>query len=256
MSNSDRYTLETPENVEVEFELAGLGSRFCAMLIDSLLIALTALLLVVLLMVAGMAYSPILAGDGIVAGRLGRWLAAVFWIIVAALLFDGYFIFFELVMRGQTPGKRSMKVRVLRDDGTPVTINEVFVRNILRLVDFLPAAYAVGAIVMFCNPLWKRLGDIAAGTIVVKEGRLDYRARADEKYALCPQAVGPANSELTPEERRLITGFLQRRAELLPTARNALAERLARPLHEKYGGHCGDVERYLERLIEGRHYGP
>ena len=65
------------------------------------------------------------------AGRLGRWLAAVFWIIVAVPLFDGYFIFFELVMRGQTPGKRSMKVRVLRDDGTPVTINEVFVRNIL-----------------------------------------------------------------------------------------------------------------------------
>jgi uncharacterized RDD family membrane protein YckC len=252
MSSADRYTLETPESIEVEFELAGLGSRFCAMLIDCLLIALLVAVFGVLLLVLGIVSSPFVAESG--AGRWGRWLLAAFWIIVAAVIFDGYFIFFELMMRGQTPGKRSMKVRVLRDDGTPVTASEVLLRNILRVVDFLPAGYAVGAIVMFCSPLCKRLGDIAAGTIVVKEGQLDYRANADKKYALNPQGVGKVNSELTPEERRLITGFLQRRAELLPAARNALAERIAGPLHDKYGGLHGDAEMYLERLIEGRHY--
>jgi uncharacterized RDD family membrane protein YckC len=255
MSNADRYTLETPENVEVEFELAGLGSRFCAMLIDCLLIGLIVFMLFLLLIAAGMSLSPLLPDrGGAVASRLGPWLLAVFWVIVAVLIFDGYFIFFEWSLRGQTPGKKAMKVRVLRDDGTPVTANEILVRNLLRLVDFLPAGYAIGAIVMFCSPLCKRLGDIAAGTIVVKEGQLDYRASADKKYQLEPATTGAVNSELTPEERRVLCGFLQRRVELLPDARRSLAERVAKPLYEKYGGAFVDAESYLERLGEGRHY--
>ena len=118
--------------------------------------------------------------------RWGEWLFAVIWAVVAVLLFDGYFILFELLMHGQTPGKKAMKIRVMRDDGTPVTANEVLVRNILRLVDFLPFGYALGAVVMFPSPLSKRLGDLAAGTIVVKEGQLDYRAYADDKGRSLP----------------------------------------------------------------------
>jgi uncharacterized RDD family membrane protein YckC len=254
MSNADRYTLETPENIEVEFELAGLGSRFCAILIDSLLIGLVLLVLVVSVLLLGLAAVPVLGRSGPGAGRWYEWLLALAWAIVAALVFDGYFIFFELVMRGQTPGKSVMKVRVLRDDGTPIAVNEVLVRNILRLVDFLPAGYAVGAVVMFVSPLCKRLGDIAAGTIVVKEGQLDYRASADKKKQLVSAAVAVPNSELTPEERRVLAGFLQRRAELLPEARTALAQRLARPLYEKYGGQRIDAEGYIQRLVEGRHH--
>ena len=157
-------------------------------------------------------------------------------------------------MHGQTPGKKAMKIRVMRDDGTPVTANEVLVRNILRLVDFLPFGYALGAVVMFPSPLSKRLGDLAAGTIVVKEGQLDYRASADDKGRSLPVAVGAVNSELTMEERRVLTGFLRRRAELLPKARQELAERLAKPLHAKYGGQYLDAEGYLQRLVEGQHY--
>jgi len=253
MSNADRYILETPESIEVEFDLAGLGSRFCAMLIDSLIITLLVLGLLLLLLMTGAVYLPLAARDGVVASRLAPWMLAL-WVIVVALVLDGYFIFFELVMHGQTPGKRSMKVRVIRDDGTPVSFNEVLVRNLLRIVDFLPVGYAVGAIVMFCSPLSKRLGDIAAGTIVVKEGQLDYRANADKKYRLASTTIGTVNAELTPEERRVLTGFLQRRIELLPQARQALAERLARPLYEKYGGAYADAESYIERLVEGRHY--
>ncbi len=176
MSSADRYILETPENIEVEFELAGLGSRFCAMLIDSLLIGLLVIVLLVLLLVTGIAE---FRADGTLGGRhWGSWVAAtVLMIVGAVVLLSGYFIFFELAMRGQTPGKRAMKIRVLRDDGTPATAGEILLRNVLRMVDFLPAGYAVGAIVMFCSPLAKRLGDIAAGTIVVKEGQRDYRAR-------------------------------------------------------------------------------
>ena len=109
--------------------------------------------------------------------------------------------------------------------------------------------------VMFPSPLAKRLGDIAAGTIVVKEGQRDYRAASGQEVRQLPAAaIGPVNSELLPEERRVLVGFLQRRVELLPDARGQLAERLARPLHEKYGGQSNDAEGYIERLVEGRHY--
>jgi uncharacterized RDD family membrane protein YckC len=254
MSNADRYILETPENIEVEFELAGLGSRFCAMFIDTLVISLVVLVMVLLLFVPGILSAPVLTNSAPGSGRLIEWLVALVWVIVAVVVFDGYFLFFELVMRGQTPGKRAMKLRVIRDDGTPATLNEILVRNILRVVDFLPAGYAVGAVAMFFSPLCKRLGDVAAGTIVVKEGQLDYRASADKKYPLSSTAVAVPNSELSPEERRVLTGFLKRRAELLPDARAALAERLAKPLYEKYGGQYRDAESYVQRLVEGRHY--
>jgi uncharacterized RDD family membrane protein YckC len=254
MSNADCYTLETPENIEVEFELAGLGSRFCAMFIDTLLIALVAFILSMALLALGFAFaSPAFDGR---SGHWIEWLRAGLWLMAAAIVFDGYFIFFEWAMRGQTPGKRTMKVRVICDDGTPTTISEVLVRNILRLVDFLPAGYALGAAAIFVSPLCKRLGDLAAGTIVVKEGLADYRSKADRKPALSEVAVAVPNAELTPEERRVLAGFLQRRGELLSQAREALAERLARPLYEKYGGNYGDAEGYVERLVEGRHYEP
>lgn len=254
MSNVDRYTLETPENIEVEFELAGLGSRFCAMLIDTVFIAVAILLLVLLLALLGFSIGPWISESVPDANRWFGWLLAVVLAIIVALVSGGYFALFELLMRGQTPGKRSMKIRVIRDDGTPATAAEILLRNIVRVVDFLPVGYGVGILVMFLSPQWKRLGDVAAGTIVVKEGQLDYRAHADKKYEIKQDAVSAANTELKPEERRLLTGFLQRRVELLPAARLELAERLARPLFEKYGGHYGDAEGFIERLIEGRHY--
>jgi uncharacterized RDD family membrane protein YckC len=245
MSGADQYTLETPENIEVEYEPAGLGSRFCAMLIDTLLLGAILLAMWLLLLLLFPAAVP---------GGATKWLAAVVLAVAIALVSGGYFILFELLMRGQTPGKKAMKIRVIRDDGTPVTANEVLIRNILRLVDFLPVGYALGAIVMFPNPLAKRLGDLAAGTIVVKEGELDYRAHADTKAEMPAPTAVAANAELTAEERRLVSGFLHRRHELLPEARRQLAARLAVPLHEKYGGYYNMAETYLERLLAGRHH--
>jgi uncharacterized RDD family membrane protein YckC len=254
MLNTDQYTLETPENIEVEFELAGLGSRFCAMLIDTLLICFILFLLFLLALILGFSMESTRFGRVGGGHELSDWLLAIIMVVAGVLFTSGYFIFFEFIMSGQTPGKKSMKIRVIRDDGTPVTGNEILVRNILRLADFLPFGYALGAIVMFPNPLCKRLGDLAAGTIVVKEGQLNYRANADDKIQLGPVVLSTANNELTIEESRLLMGFMQRRSELLPKARWELAERLARPLLEKYGGHYVDAESYLERLVEGRHY--
>ena len=249
MSNADHYTLETPENIEVHFELAGLGTRFCAMLVDSLLLAAVSLVLLLFMALMDFSVSSLFESKG-----SRHWLAAAIAAVLIVLLSEGYFILFEWLMRGQTPGKKALKIRVIRDDGTPATIRELLVRNILRLIDFLPFSYGVGAIVMFASRLSKRLGDIAAGTIVIKEGQLDYRAHADKKYALNPSPLGEINAELTVAERRLVTGFLQRRSELLPKARAELALQMARPLHEKYGGGYSDAEMYLVRLVEGRHH--
>jgi uncharacterized RDD family membrane protein YckC len=248
MSNLDQYTLETPENIEVRFDVAGLGTRFCALLFDYIIMGLIVLALFLLALFLEIALpSPV------------RFKGADLWILailagIALTMMLGYFLFFEWLMRGQTPGKRSLKIRVIRDDGTPVTIHEVFVRNLVRLVDFLPGCYAVGVLFMFPSRLSKRLGDIAAGTIVIKEEQLDYSARADKKRVLRVEPLEHINAELTPAERRLISGFLQRRSELLPEARAALAGRLAFPLYEKYRGEFINAEDYLVRLAEGKQH--
>jgi len=247
MSNADHYTLETPENIEVHFDIAGLGTRFCAILVDYLLMSavVVALLILALVLEIGMPVQ--------MHGRADMWILAFMLGIVLALM-TGYFLFFEWLMRGQTPGKKVLKIRVIRDDGTPVTVREVFVRNVVRLVDFLPGFYAVGVLFMFPSRLSKRLGDIAAGTIVIKEEQLNYSAAADKKRVLHLEPLEHINGELTPAERRLISGFLQRRAELLPQAREALAQRLAFPLYEKYRGEYMNAEDYLVRLAEGRQH--
>ncbi len=256
MSQDGQYTLETPENVEVDFELAGIGSRFCAMAIDALLMALLLLLVALLALFANLGLFRIFQGLSVERNPTGNWLNwinALLILLLFAVLF-GYYAFFELLMRGQTPGKRAMKIRVIRDDGTPAAAMDIVVRNLVRIVDALPGAYAIGGGVMFFHPMHKRLGDIAAGTIVVKERELDYRAHPDKKYQLASRVAVASNSELEPDERRVLTGFLQRRIELLPEARTQLAERLARPLFEKYGGQFGNAESYLERLLNGRHH--
>jgi len=184
------------------------------------------------------------------------WAIAAF-IVAIFIVFNGYYILFEWMMRGQTPGKRAMQVRVIREDATPISFGDVVIRNLLRNVDFLPGGYLLGGLVSMFHPMHKRLGDLACGTIVVKEQELDYRAHADKKYELNTTHMNEqvANEALTQEERRLINGFLTRRSELLPDARRTLAERLAGPLYEKYGGDYANAEIYLERLYEGRHFG-
>jgi uncharacterized RDD family membrane protein YckC len=256
MSADGQYTLETPENVEVDFELAGIGSRFCAMVIDGLLMALMLLLVGLLALFTNLGVFRLFRGLSVEQSPTGNWLNWINGLLILllfAVLF-GYYTFFELLMRGQTPGKRAMKIRVIRDDGTPAAAMDIIVRNLVRVVDALPGAYAIGGAIMFFHLMHKRLGDIAAGTIVVKERELDYRAQPDKKYKLETRVAVASNSELEPGERRVLTGFLQRRVELLPEARLQLAQRLAQPLFEKYGGQYGDAESYIERLVDGRHH--
>ena len=157
----DELIIETPERVELHYVLANVGNRFIAAAIDHLI---QVLLIVLVLTIAG-AFSdgPLFRGSKV-------WVAAITVLLVFGVYW-GYFVAFETLWSGQTPGKRWMRLRVVREDGRPVRFFEVFVRNLLRLVvDFMPVpTYALGVISIIFSARSKRIGDFVAGTVVVKE---------------------------------------------------------------------------------------
>ena len=165
------------------FPVAGIGSRFVALLLDHLIQA-------GVVVVAGLVLAVVAAAlhARTLESLASKWLIAGV-VFAAFLLFWGYFALFEAFWHGQTPGKRVMKLRVIKDAGRQITLFESLARNLLRAADYLPGMYLAGVITMLCNRRNKRLGDLAAGTIVVHErgeaqgllhtGPSDYRAAAN-----------------------------------------------------------------------------
>ena len=155
--------VETPEQVAVGYELADLGSRFTALLLDGLIIVGILLVLWVAIPATGLALQDILGAMSSVV------IAAVVLLLTFAVVW-GYFACFEGLRDGQTPGKRKMGLRVIRDGGYPVGFREALIRNLLRLIDSQPfPTWLVGGTVMMLHPQTKRLGDLVAGTVVVRE---------------------------------------------------------------------------------------
>jgi uncharacterized RDD family membrane protein YckC len=225
------YSIETPENVNLGYEIAGLGSRFLAAVVDSLVITL--LLVVTYLATIAFLITPL--GETL-SGWLGDWIVAIYFLITFALLW-GYYIFFEIVWNGQSLGKRWFGLRVIRTDGMPISIVESVVRNLVRIVDFMPLYYGLGVAVMLLNASARRLGDLAAGTVVVKE-RQDVTLAAIGKAAAPfivrspdPLIAALGDPAAWPIERLadndfyVVKEFLRRRHGLLNRA--ALAVKLA-----------------------------
>ena len=170
---NEEYTIDTPENVTFGYEVAGIGSRFIGVLVDTLIVIIAWMLLSIasflaLVLATGVNNAINIGGSGSEQGWIGGIIAGGY-IILNFILFWGYFIVFEYIWNGQTPGKRVAKIRVLGLDGNPLTIMQNLVRNLVRIADFFPFAYAVGLVTMFFNRHARRLGDFAAGTIVVKD---------------------------------------------------------------------------------------
>lgn len=167
----EEYNIDTPENVTFGYEVAGIGSRFIGALIDSFTLVVS----LIVLSTVFFAIMSRLGGAGSIDELLAPdtdWqsgLSIALFALLQFIIFWGYFILFELVWNGQTPGKRVAKTRVVRVDGNPAGALEIVVRNLVRIVDFLPGAYAIGLIVMFLNDKARRLGDYAAGTMVIRE---------------------------------------------------------------------------------------
>lgn len=227
--------IDTPENVVFGYQIAGIGSRFLAAIIDTLLILILQVVANLTLVLVG----ATLLGDSLLQGTQNRsvaWLAAVLGLVAFALLW-GYYIFFETLWNGQSPGKRRLGLRVIRNNGTPAEFSEIAIRNLVRLVDFLPLYYGIGVITMFIDGQSRRLGDLAAGTLVVYESGV---LTLDELTPVSPSAqqTAPAPSsqalplgKLGAGDVALATGYLRRRPELYN--RSQLAVEIAQFLRQK-----------------------
>ena len=236
----DNLVIETPEQIPLEFPLAGIGSRFLALALDTFFqIAAGAVL-------GGMAFALGLRGSGMRVQ--GAWTAALI-VLLLFVLQSGYFAIFEAVWNGQTPGKRLTHLRVIQDSGRPITVFEAVARNFLRLVDSVPGLYGVAIISALLSSRSKRLGDFVAGTVVVHEKAplLDAPLRWDS--AASSVSARYDVSHLTPEEFQLIEAFLLRRKELAEAIRRDAAGSIVRRLSARL--HLGpEDEQEPEPLLE------
>jgi uncharacterized RDD family membrane protein YckC len=245
MDASPKLTIDTPEQTALEYPIAGLGSRFLAILADSAI----QFVLAFFVMIGG----GILTLGLNVFGQLGpQWIAAIV-VFLFFLLYSGYFALFEIFWNGQTPGKRYAQLRVIKDDGRPIGAYEAIVRNALRIVDAMPAMiYGVGLVSIFLSRQSKRLGDFVAGTVVVHEKALEgVRPYTETKM---DDTLPPIDASLvTLEEVRLIETFLNRRDSLDPAVRTNMAVQIATRLGNKMGVQIYGwprTERFLEAVIE------
>jgi len=216
--------------VRFSYVLAGFGSRFLAALIDTVIQTIMVFLLFLAL--------ALLAAHFPAVGERGT----VMFVIIAAgnfFIWIGYFVLFEMLWNGQSPGKRPAGLRVIRDDGTPITLTESLLRNLLRVVDFLPAYYLVGILSILLSKRSKRIGDFAAGTVVVME-----REEEEPEVPVLPaqgatdprvMTLVPLVARLSQQEMDTLEHFLERRDEVQPQTRARLAQRLATSLRASLG---------------------
>src|SRR6185437_4897706 len=242
--SSDQLSIDTPELVAIEMPLAGIGSRFIALLIDYLIwgagfAVLGALLLLIL--PAILAFSRVTA----------TWAWAISLLLFFVLNW-GYFTLFEAFWNGRTPGKRVARIRVIQRSGRAIGLFESMARNLVRYIDQLPGFYAVGVITMFVTREHQRLGDLAAGTLVVRDceqpapawsetGSRTFTAPLftttvpppESDAALTLPATGVAR--LSPADLGVLEGFFARRLDMSMETRQRLAERIAAAIEAKSG---------------------
>ncbi|MDR7921587.1 RDD family protein [Thermosynechococcus sp. HY213] len=230
-----RVTLRTPESIELDFALAGIGSRVLAWLIDQVILY-TALVLFSL--AAGYIYFYALypwlievlpaSGQSIEAWSLGIYLLVMF------AFYNGYYIFFETYWQGQTPGKRYAEIRVVQDNGRPIGLREATLRSLLQPIDF--AFFGIGALLVALSRSEKRLGDRVAGTLVIQDEqatRLAPKATTGQQ----PQAAWVQElrslahwEQMTPEHYLLVRNYLNNRDRLSPVGRYQAAQELRQQL--------------------------
>ncbi|MBN3863858.1 RDD family protein [Pseudomonas frederiksbergensis] len=200
-----RYHVETPEGIDLPLRPAGLMVRALAFAID---LGLRGLILGLLFMLLAF------------LGKLGAGLGSILLFVVSWW----YMVLFEVLNQGRSPGKQWMGLRVVHDDGTPIGWSASLLRNLLRFVDMLPFGYFLGAISCLQHPTFKRLGDLAAGTLVV------YREQPLTRPQLPDVLPRRAAFTLTLTEQRAILGFAERQSELSEDRAMELASILAQPL--------------------------
>lgn len=243
---ADRFSIETPEQIQLQFEIAGVGSRFLALALDTLIQAIAVIVVGVLLMVFG------------VAGFLSKFRESSLWVGAAVvlalfLLHFGYFAWFEIAWNGQTPGKRRVGIRAVKDSGRPLTVFEAIGRNLLRIIDQLPGFYGVAVLIAVLNAESKRLGDFLAGSIVIHEPLVGHDQKLWERPAARAMAGAPRGGKrLSAEDIALVEAFLVRRYQLADDVRRRMAGEILGRMESKLTLSADDraaVEATLEALV-------
>ena len=257
-ATEDVLIIETPERVPLHFALASIGNRFLACALDHFLQTLAILLMFLAFYILANVSS---VGD--LVSSAPKWVIAIM-IVVLFLIFSSYFAFFEWIWNGQTPGKRLLKLRVIREDGRPITFWEAVVRNLLRSIDMQPAPfYSIGLISVFLSLSDQRVGDMVAGTVVIREREAEAPAFANVfassisdpalRRAFQPVDFNASLTPLTEAEIQVVETFLRRRWELVDMARQWMAWRVSMPLLYKlrptYDVATFTYEGFLEELL-------
>jgi len=260
---SDQLSIDTPELVSIDMPLAGIGSRFVAVLIDTLLWGAGLFVLFLVFLIA----SPAIRAFNKISYQ---WGVAI--VVFLVFLFNwGYFTLFEAFWNGRTPGKKMARIRVIQRSGRPIGLFESMARNFIRYVDQFPSFYAVGVIAMFVTRQHQRLGDLAAGTLVVRDreqetplwgasGSRTFTAASLAPALAAPEphtlvtlpAAGLAKLSLTDLE--VLESFFARRLDMPLAVRQSLAERIAAAIRTKSGlEQPADVstETFLEATARG-----
>jgi uncharacterized RDD family membrane protein YckC len=261
--NSDQLNIETPELVAIQMPLAGIGSRFIALLIDTLIWGAGLAVLGALVW----AFQPALQAF---SNLSYQWAVAIFTLTIFILNW-GYFTLFEAFWNGRTPGKRVARIRVIQQSGRPIGIFESMARNFVRYVDQLPFFYAVGVITMFVTRQHQRLGDLAAGTLVVRDSEQETPLWGETAVqTMTPSAFLQAASvtephtmlslradgiaKLSTADLEVLESFFSRRLDLPVPTREALARRIAAAIQAKSGLEAPpgvSVEAFLEAAARG-----
>lgn len=252
--------IETPERVPLHFALASIGNRFLACALDH---AIQLAMLVLIVLVGLISANATSASFERAIDSAPKWVYAIM-IVLMFLTFAGYFAFFEWIWSGQTPGKRWMKLRVIREDGRPITFWEASVRNLLRTLDMMPAPfYSIGLICVFMNGRDQRVGDMVAGTVVVREREAEAPAFSQVfaspvsdpalRRSFKPVDFTANINSLTESEIQVVETFLRRRWDLSDVPRQWMAWRVALPILYKlrptYDLASFTYEGFLEELL-------
>jgi uncharacterized RDD family membrane protein YckC len=255
---SDQLSIETPELVDIEMPLAGIGSRFIALLVDYLIWGAGLLALIFISII-------VLPAMHVFSKHSEQWTIAL--VIFIVFLFQwGYFTLFEAFWNGRTPGKRVARIRVIQRSGRAIGLFESMARNLVRYVDWFPGFYGVGIIAVFASRQHQRLGDMAAGTLVVRDrdtempewgesGSRTFTAQMFTASAPIPEPHAsvtlPASgvAKLSSADLEVLEGFFSRRLDMDLGTRQALAQRIALAIQAKSGLEMpqgASVETFLE----------
>ncbi len=231
--------IETPEHIRFRYQLAGPGRRMMAYLIDLAIRGIIVVILGLILQLSSYGFG--FGGDGFSTGAFLLVAFAVEW---------GYYVLWESLWSGRTPGKRSMHLRVLKEGGYPTGFLDIALRNLLRAADFLPMAYSVGLLVMGLDPRFRRLGDMVAGTVVVVEdpGRIGHGLVVQPPPSAAELASLPARPDLSSADLEALDLFLRRVGTLNPAREQELADIIAPVYAKRLGLQYTHSARFLALL--------